>query len=148
MEKGINQTLKTDLVIIFPSFFNRTSSDETFFALFLHSSDWGKINKWRILKDINGGHFSVSLFFPQSPEYKKHKKCLIWWSSSVNKERNITTKPVLSVWFINFSNYFYHTVKYCHVFLALYGYRMPSWRSTGSEGWQRLMARGCQGNPC
>ena len=32
---------------------------------------------------------------------KNAKKCLVWWSSSINKEWNIMIKPILSVWFIH-----------------------------------------------
>ena len=34
-----------------------------------------------------------------------------WKSSSINKEWNITSKPVLRVWLIHFSTYFYHLLK-------------------------------------
>ena len=34
------------------------------------------------------------------PQLLKCKKCLVWWSS-VNKEQNITTKAILSIWFIH-----------------------------------------------
>ena len=47
---------------------------------------------------------------------KNVEKVLVWKSSSLNKERNITTKSVVSVWFIHFSAYFYHLVRYTIIY--------------------------------
>ena len=38
-------------------------------------------------------------------------------SDFLGKERNITTKPVVSVWFIHFSTYFYHFVIYIYIYM-------------------------------
>ena len=46
---------------------------------------------------------------------EKLKKSL-FWRSSLNKEWNITTKPVVSVWFIHFSTYFYHFVRFTQIY--------------------------------
>ena len=37
-------------------------------------------------------------------------------SSSLNKERNIATKPVVSIGFIHFSTYFYHFVRFTKIY--------------------------------
>ena len=51
---------------------------------------------------------SLFYLFPLSLKCRKTKKNFLRRSSSLNKERNITTKPVVSVWFIYFSTCFYH----------------------------------------
>ena len=43
----------------------------------------------------------------QTKYFSKENKCFVQ-RSSVNKEWNITSKPVVSVWFIYFSTYFYY----------------------------------------
>ena len=56
--------------------------------------------------------FTLFYLFPQLLKWRKmQKKCLVWRSSSVDKKRNITTKPVVSVWSLNFSTYFYNLVR-------------------------------------
>ena len=50
-------------------------------------------------------HSPLVYLFPQLLKCRKAQKCLVW-RRSVNKKRNITNKPVVSVWFIHFSPYF------------------------------------------
>ena len=40
----------------------------------------------------------------------------LFWSSSLNKERNITNKSVVSIWFIHFSIYVYHSVRFTRIY--------------------------------
>ena len=52
----------------------------------------GKVDK---LNTYNGFSDKISLFV--------NSLSLLWWSSFVNKELNIATEPIVSVWFIHFS---------------------------------------------
>ena len=38
------------------------------------------------------------------------------FSDFLNKEQNITAKSVVSVWFIHFSTYFYHLVRFTKIY--------------------------------
>ena len=65
-------------------------------------------------KTYNGFIRNISFFI--------HRKFL-------NKERNITSKPVISVWFVHFSTYFYHLVRFTKIYhlpyIYIYIYRTP-----------------------
>ena len=66
---------------------------------------WGKINgKVNKSNTYNGFRCNISFFIQE-----------IWRSSSLAKERNITTKPVVSVWFIYFSTYFHSIYIYIYI---------------------------------
>ena len=41
---------------------------------------------------------------------------VVMFRSSLNKEQNITTKPVVSVWFIHFYTYFYHRLRFAKIY--------------------------------
>ena len=58
--------------------------------------------------------YFISFLNCYNPE--KLEKCLVWRSSSMNKEWNIMTKPVVSVWFIHFSTCFYHLVRFTKIY--------------------------------
>ena len=56
------------------------------------------------------------IYSPDCYNKEKLKNVLVWRSCSLNKERNITNKPVINVWIILFSNYFYHLVSFTKIY--------------------------------
>ena len=46
----------------------------------------------------------------------KTQNIFVWRSSSLDKERNITPKPVISVWFIHFSTLFHYLVRIMKIY--------------------------------
>ena len=59
---------------------------------------------------------SLYYLFPQLLKCWKIQKSFVWRNSSVNKERNITTTLVVSIWFIHFSTYFYHLIRFAKIY--------------------------------
>ena len=73
------------------------------------------IYKWEILDFGESDEMiKISGKVDKSNTYNGFSK--IWKSSSVNEERNITTKPVVSVWFINI---FYHIYIYIYIYICV-----------------------------
>ena len=80
------------------------------------------------------------IYFLNYENVKKLKICLVW-RSSVNKKRNITTKPVGSVWFIHFSTSFYHIYIYIYIYEGVH-------RSTSLMAEQKQDDELCEDTGC
>ena len=68
----------------------------------------GKVDKY---KNYNGLSYNISFFIQRISSSDS-----FWRYPFLNQERNITTKPIVSVWFIHFSIYFYHLVRFAKIY--------------------------------